>query len=541
MYLYNLRVSLLIPFIIFLSSYLFLSFSTNEGDFTDNKEQEHYDVIIKNGRVLDGTGNPWIYNDIAINGDRIVEVGDLVSATADRVIDADGLYVAPGFIDTHSHADKGLMDMELSHAKPLISQGITSTIINPDGLGPVDLNNQQKELLKYGLGLNVAQFIGHSAVREYVMGMEDRVPKPHELIEMRKLVVNGMEAGAFGLSSGLFSAPGSYADTKEVIDLAKIVSRFDGVYSSHIRDESDYSIGLVSAINEAIEITKNAQLTGIITHIKALGPNVWGLSDSVVTKIETARSNGVAIFADQYPYVASATSLQAALLPQWALAGGREEFLKRLEIKEKREQIKVEIKENLKRRGGAERIQFRKVAFDETLEGKTLRNYADSMNIGPIEATLELLIAGSPDIVSHNMSKNDVERFMQKPWTMTVTDGDLVKMGEGVPHPRSYGTFPRKLSKFARDEGVISIPFAIRSMTYLVAQTFGFIDRGIIREGAIADLVVFDLEKIEDHAEYLAPHQLSTGVVHVIVNGKPVILNMKFTESLPGRIIKKNK
>jgi N-acyl-D-aspartate/D-glutamate deacylase len=283
--------------------------------------QQSYDLVIRGGRLLDGSGNPWYYADVAVSGDRIAAVGDLSGARARWVIDARGLYVSPGFIDVHSHAGPGLATSELSPARPLVAEGITTVLVNPDGGGPVDLVEQRAALLKDGLGVNVAQFVPHGSVRGAVLGMSDRDPTPPELDRMRALVRAGMEAGAFGLSSGPFYAPGSYSKTEELVELAKVAAQYGAAYQSHIRDESDYTVGLVAAVDEVIRIAREAKLPGIVTHIKALGPHVWGYSLAIVERIRRARDQGIEVFADQYPYDASNTSLEAASCragPRWA-------------------------------------------------------------------------------------------------------------------------------------------------------------------------------------------------------------------------------
>ncbi len=499
--------------------------------------QQTYDLLILNGRVVDGTGSPWYFADVGVDDDRIVAVGDLSGARARQVIDAEGLYVAPGFIDPHSHSSSGLVSEALSHAQPLLAQGITTVFVNPDGGGPVDLAEQRANLLEHGLGVNVAQLVPHGSIRRTVLGMEDRQPTAEELDRMRALAREGMEEGAFGLSSGLFYAPGSYARLDEVIELAKVVSEYGGVYTSHIRDESDYTIGLIGAVEEVIAVARAGNLRGSVTHIKALGPHVWGLAGAVIERIERARAEGVEVFASQYPYTASATGLGSALLPRWIQEGGREEMLLRLRDPEVRRRVRQEMLVNLDRRGGADRIRFRRHEADPSVEGRALDAIAAERGLDPIDAALDLIEEGGPGIVSFNMIDEDVELFMQQPWMMTCTDGGLVPMGVGVPHPRNYGTYPRKIRKYVVEDEVIDLSTAIRSMTYTPATVYRVADRGIVREGALADLVVFDLERLRDHATFDNPHQLSEGMVHVVVNGALVIEDEQFTDARPGEVL----
>jgi len=499
--------------------------------------QADYDILVENGRVLDGSGSPWIRADVAVADGRIAAVGDLPAAAADTVLDASGHYVAPGFIDSHSHAGGGLTDSTLSGARQLLAQGITTVVINPDGGGAVDLEAQRDSLLEHGLGVNAAPLVPHGAIREEVMGMDDRVPTDAELKEMKALARAGMEAGGFGLSSGPFYAPGSYADTEEYVALAEVAAAHGGVYQSHIRDESNYNVGLIAAVDEVIRIAREAELPGIVTHVKALGPPVWGFSTAVEQRVERARAEGVEVFADQYPYTASATSLTAALVPRWAQAGGRDSLVARLQNSGALARIREAMVPNLERRGGADRLQFRSYDPDSTIEGRTLADVATDRGEDPLTTALDLIEEGSPGVVSFNMLAADVERFMRQPWTMTASDGGLGPMGEGVPHPRNYGAFPRKLRKYVRETETIDLGFAVRSMTQLPASVFGMDDRGRLQPGARADLVVFDLEAVDDPATFQSPHQLAEGVRHVVVNGTLARHDGAVTGARPGRVL----
>lgn len=503
-------------------------------------QTQPYDVLFRNARVLDGMGNPWIRADVAIRGDRIAAVGRLGAARARRVVDATGLYIAPGFIDPHTHAGASLGDPELSAAEPLLAEGVTTILANPDGGGPVDLAKQGTAIMKDGVGVNVGLMIGHGSVRRAVMGMADRAATPQELDRMRVLVRQAMEQGAYGMSSGLFYTPGSFAPNSEVIELAKVVSEYDGVYQSHPRDESDYTIGVVASADEVIDVARQAHIPGVITHIKALGPHVWGYSAAIVERVRQAREAGVQVYADQYPYLASATSLGAALLPRWAQADGREAFLQRLEDPDTLARIRAAMADNLERRGGADRIQFRRFVRDTSIEGHTLAWLAERRGADPLDVALDLLRQSEVSIVSFNMNERDVRRFMRQPWTMTSSDGSLPHFGVGVPHPRSYGSFPRKIRKYALEDGVIDLPFAIRSMTSLTAQVYRLKDRGQLRPGAYADLAVFDLHAIDDPATYTKPHQLARGMVYVLVNGRFAIDGGTFTGERPGRLLKRD-
>lgn len=502
--------------------------------------QESYDLLIRGGRVLDGTGNPWYYADIAVQGDRIVAVGDLEGVSAERVVEADGRYVAPGFIDDHSHAGPGLETAELSEGLPQLAQGITTIFANPDGGGPVDLVAQRDRLEEHGLGVNVALMVPHGSVRREVLGMSDRTPSAEELERMRAMVRAGMEAGAFGLTTGLYSAPGTFASHDEVLALAEVAAAHGGAYKSHIRDESDYTVGLVAAVDEVIAVAEEAGMTGVVTHVKALGPRVWGYSAAVVERIERARERGVEVFADQYPYTASATSLASALVPGWAQEGGHEALVDRIKDQDTREQLRSEMVENLERRAGAARIQFRRFEPDPSIEGRTLAEVASDAGRHPLDQALELLRQADPGIVSFNMDPDDVRRLMRQPWVMTCTDGGLVPMGEGVPHPRTYGAFPRKLRLYVGEEKVVGLEHAIRSMTSLPASVFRLEDRGVLRAGAVADLVVFDLARVRDVGTFEDPHHLAEGMDYVLVNGALAIDGGAPTGARSGSVLSRS-
>jgi N-acyl-D-aspartate/D-glutamate deacylase len=507
--------------------------------------QERFDVLIRRGRVLDGTGNPWYRADLGIRGGRIAAMGRIGEAEAALVIDAFELYVAPGFIDVHSHADEGLGREELKTAVPILLQGVTTAVLNPDGGGPWPLSEQRARYESQGIGVNAALMVGHGRVRREVMGMEDRPPTDEELERMKAMVHEGMAAGAFGLSTGLYYAPGSYAATEEVIALAREV-RPSGVYTSHIRDESDYTVGLLAAVEEVVRISEQADIPAVVTHFKALGPDSWGLSAAACHRIERARARGVEIWADQYPYEASGTSIVGALVPRWALAGetmeGQPSPLEiRLKDPRERARLRTDMLKNLARRGGAALFQISNYDADRSLEGRNLAELASERNLAPVDMALELLDKGGAGLVSFNMSEDDIAYIMRKDYVMTSSDGGLVAPGEGKPHPRYYGTFPRKIGRYVRERGVVALTHAIRSMTSLPAAVFGLEGRGALREGAVADIVVFDFDQIAERATYRDPHQLPEGVVHVLVGGTPAVRDGKPTGALAGQVLRPSK
>lgn len=522
---------------------LFALVFTLHGSLGARQAQPSFDVLIQNGRVMDGSGNPWLAADVGVRNGVIAAVGRLEGAAATTVIDAAGRLVTPGFIDVHSHAAEGLVRTALRQGQPLLAQGVTTIVGNPDGGGPTDLAAQRTSLEKGGLGPNVALLIGHGAVRRAVIGAADRAPTSEELGRMQALVRTAMNEGAFGLSSGLFYTPGSYATTDEVIALTKAAAERGGLYSSHIRDESDYNVGVLAAVQEVIRIAEEAQTVGIVSHAKALGPDNWGLGHAITQRLASARARGVQVFADQYPYEASSTSLRAALLPDGVAAPGLEQLEQpgsmtpeQLAILTRAKQVAAE---NLRRRGGPAAIQIAHYRPDPSLEGRSLAAIASARRQSPVRTALELIARQSPSIVSFNMSEADIAEIMRQPFTMTSSDGGLVAMQEGKPHPRNYGAFARKLALYVRERGTVTLEHAIRSMTSLPATVFGMKDRGMIREGAAADIVVFDPAAVVERSTYTDPHQLAEGMAYVLVNGAVVVSNGTFTSALPGQVLRR--
>ena len=494
-------------------------------------DSQSYDLLIRGGRVLDGSGNPWLREDIAIRGDRIVKRGRLTDVQAERVIDATGLVVAPGFIDVHSHASGSLARERLREARGLLAQGITTVVVNPDGGGPVDTIAQRRTLETGGVGVNVALLIGHGSVRSAVIGGARRAPTTDEQRRMEDLVRTAVADGAFGLSSGLFYEPGRNAELEEVIALAKVAG---GVYTSHIRDEGNYATGVMASVREVIRVADEAGVRGIVTHIKALGPDSWGLSAVVIDDINAARARGVDVWADQYPYEASSTSLGAAVLPG---PSGPEALKARLAEPYSADELMKEVTGNIRRRGGPASIVIASGRGAEGLAGQHLQQIADARGVVPAAAAIDILMNGGASIVSFNMSEDDIAAFMRQPWTMTSSDGDLSLPGPSRPHPRGHGAFARKLAVYVRERGVVSLEHAVRAATSLPARVFGFTDRGALREGAFADVLVFDPATVRDVATYDDPHQHAVGMRWVLVNGRVVIADGVATGDLPGRVL----
>lgn len=496
-----------------------------------------YDLVIEDGIIYDGLGGaPFIAN-IAVNDGKIVKIGNF-KADGLKVINAKGLLVAPGFIDIHTHIDRGIVRPEGSSVQNYLTQGVTTVVTGNCGSGTWNVSNYFNRLDSIGIGPNVVHLIGHKTIRRAVIGQEDREPTAEELSEMKSLIAQGMQEGAVGLSSGLFYAPGSFAKTEEVVDLAKTVKEYQGIYASHIRDESNYTTGLVASIKEAIEIGEKAGIPVEISHIKALGVPVWGLAEEVCSIIEAAQERGVKVMADQYPYVASSTSLSAAVIPRWVQEGGK--LKERLKDPDLMERIKKESEANIVRRGGPESLLIVSYRPNHDYDGLSLAEISVLMNKSAVETAIELVLEGSPSIVSFNMNKDDLAYFMQKDYIMTSSDGSVQIMGSGVPHPRSYGTFPHKLRKYVIEEELISMEKAIRAATYLPAEMLGLTDRGQLTEGKIADIVIINLETIGAEATFAKPHQYSKGIEYLLLHGQMVIESEIYNKKLIGKTLRMN-
>jgi N-acyl-D-amino-acid deacylase len=487
------------------------------------------DVLIRGGRVIDGTGSDARRDDVGITGDRIVFVGNsaVSRVTGRRTIDVPGLVVAPGFIDPHTHTLEDLSTRERRANLPYLMQGVTTVITGNDGGGPVDVAARLSQWERDRIGTNAALLVGQGAVREAVVGTSARPPAPEELERMRALVARAMSEGALGLSAGLYYAPGSYATTEEVIELARVAAAHGGIYDTHLRDESSYTVGLVGAVNEAIRIGREARIPVNISHVKALGADVWGQSDTVIALIKAARAAGVSVTADQYPYTASGSTIGAALLPRWAESGGRDSLLARIASPAASPALAAAMRENLRRRGGAEALLITSAA-DVRLVGKTLAVVASDRNVDAVDAALEIITAGDAGVASFTMRDADIEAFMVQDFVMTGSDGS-----EG--HPRKYGAFARKLAEYVRVKGTLTLPAAIRAATSLPAATFHLADRGVLAPGHFADVIVFDPETVEDHATYSDPQLLATGMRYVFVNGVAAVDDGQYTGTLAGR------
>jgi N-acyl-D-amino-acid deacylase len=521
--------------------------------------------------VLDGSGNPWFYADVAVKDGRIAAIGDLTAASAGRTIDANGRYLAPGFIDIHSHSDRGLGDMNLRYNLNMVAQGITLSVVNQDGRSPWPIRDQKARYERQGIGSNAALMVGHGAVRTRVMGQRsNQVATDADIKAMQALVEEGMKDGAYGLSTGLEYVPGRFSEPREVIEITRPVRKFNGFYISHERSEgrdpmwhvrSDPTpyVDLLDAVKETIAIGRETGVRVVASHLKAKGADFWGSSHAATRLIQEARDEGLEVYADQYPYDTSGSDGSTVLIPMWALAppgaevggqlgeGGRgggadakAQLRRRLDNPADAEKIRRDIAHEITRRGGATRIVVYEFPDKKYVE-KSLDWIARDRGVSPVDAAIWIQMngsarAGGARMRGYSLSEIDIEHIMQQEFTAVCTDGDTVEFGEGVPHARFYGTMPRKIRRYAMDRKIISLPFAIRSMTSLPAQIMGLADRGWIRVGYWADLVMFD-DTIEDLATFTQPHQYPKGIPFVFVNGVAVVDAGKLTKALPGKVL----
>ncbi|MFN5582612.1 N-acyl-D-amino-acid deacylase family protein [Gemmatimonas sp.] len=501
--------------------------------------RQAFDVLVVNGRVIDGTGAAARVADVGIRGDRVVAIGaSLPRGGARRVIDATGHVVSPGFIDLHAHLEP-LLDMPLMESA--LRQGVTFALGGPDGGSPLPLTPYMDSVRAAAPGINVGYLVGHNDIRREVLGMQARAPNAAELARMQQLVATAMGQGAFGLSTGLLYLPGTYSNVEEVIALSKIAADSGGIYTSHLRKEG---LGLFEGVGEALEIGRRAKIPVVLTHHKAVGQQMWGKSVITLAMVDSARRAGTDVMIDQYPYTATHTNL-GVLVPSWAMAGGDAAFRQRLAIPAVKDSIVQGIIFNiLNDRGGGDlaRVQFSRVNWDKSLEGKTLKDWAARRNLAPTPANgaalvLEAMLKGGANAIYHVLDEGDVRRIMASPHTMIASDGRLSRPGDGHPHPRAYGTFPRVLGEYVRTQQVLSLETAIHKMTQMPARRLGLADRGVLREGAIADVVIFDPAVVRDRATFTEPHQYPLGIPYVLVNGTLSVDGGKATGVRAGRVI----
>ncbi|MFQ6045756.1 MAG: amidohydrolase family protein [Gemmatimonadales bacterium] len=557
---------------------------------TSGLTAQDFDILIRGGQVMDGTGNPWFRADVGIRDGRIAAVGRLDGASASRTINATGKVVSPGFIDLHSHADdpnfgpRGLRsdDPRRRAAPNLVMQGITTVVVNADGRSPWPIADQRAELEAKGFGPNAILMVGHGTVRGQVMGGDFRRPATaDEVRQMRALVRQGMEEGAHGLSAGLEYTPGRWSETDEVVALVEEIVPYGGVYIAHQRSEGADPMWywpshdepgpptLLDAVMETIEIGERTGATVVASHIKAKGAHYWGSSSVVIRMINEARARGVSVYADQYPYNTTGSDGNTVLIPRWVFERGRRGLQQQgrqvgqggqagqrqqpsrdlaaalrsaLEIDSIAALVKKDIAHEIRRRGGAENIVVLEYP-DEAVVGKSLAELSALRGASPVEMAIALQLEGSSDrpgggtMRGFSLSDYDIEPYAAEEWTATATDGWIVLPEDGFTHTRVYGTFPRKIAYYARDEHVLSVEDAVRTSTSLPAQVLGLEDRGRIDEGYVADLVVFDLMALEDRATFFEPHQYPAGIEYVLIAAEFVVDGGEPTWALPGKVI----
>ena len=504
-------------------------------------QQPPCDILITNGKIIDGTGNNWFYGSVAVKDGKILAIGRNISYNAQKTIDAKGLIVAPGFIDVHTHIEDD--EVRDPNATSFILDGVTTCITGNCGSSNVDIGKYLTWIDSLKLSVNVASLIGHNDVRKSVMGRANRDASHEEMQQMEALVDRAMREGAVGLSTGLIYIPGTYTKTPEIVALAKVAARYHGVYASHMRDEGD---SVTSAIREALTIGREANIPVQISHFKLSGQQNWGRSRQTVAMVEQARREGIEVTIDQYPYTASSTAI-STLLPDEILADGQDSIRARLQRPATRKYVINSMLARLKKRK-LKHFSYAVVAYhaaDTSYNGKSI----EEINLMKgrkhkakyeAETVLDLMMNGGASAVFHGMGEEDVKRIMQYPFNMFASDASIRVLNAGMPHPRGYGTNARVLSKYVREEKVLSLEEAIRRMTSLPAQKFQLHDRGLLREGYAADIVIFDEQGVKDLSTFQRPHAYSKGFHYVIVNGKLTVENEKHLGVRAGRALRLN-
>lgn len=542
-----------------------------------------YDLVVLNGMVMDGSGNPWYYQDLGIKDGKIVKLGLLNKSDGAEFIDAKGKVVSPGFIDIHSHADGNQGDVSgirrdhpmMKAAHNLVMQGITTVVVNHDGRSPASIADQITQLERQGHGPNVAVLVGHNSIRYRALGEDfKRLATPDEIKDMQSQIIEGMKAGAFGMSAGLEYVPGRWSNTEEVISLVSTVKPWGGVYIIHERASGSDPMWFLPSrdmkkttmlenIEEVIEVAEATGVTTSATHVKVKGADYWGVSTAIVNLIQTARNRGVDVWADQYPYNTTGTDGNTELIPGWAIERDRwrssltgssddntgpetsfkDALTKVLEDDEKRAKLFLDVKREIERRGGPENI----IVFDypdKSFIGKSILELSQELDLSLVEVAVKLQREGYPDrpggarLRGFSLSEMDIEILAKASWLITTTDAGISPPENPPVHARYYGTYPRKIAHYAKKRGAITVEQAIRSSTSLPAQFMGFKDRGMIKEGYAADIVIFDLDDIEDKATFVNPHQYPEGIEQVLIGGEYMVKDGQLTENLPGRVIK---
>ena len=511
---------------------MFLMFSCSGG--------ESYDLVLKNGLIVDGIGTKAYNGDIAIRGNRIAKIGTLKTSQATETFDVSGLIVTPGFIDVHTHCDRGIK--RVPTVDNYILQGVTTVIGGNCGGHRFPLAELYADLEESGVSINFGSLVGHNTIRREVMEYKMEAPTDEEMTHMKNLIDQEMRSGGLGLSTGLSYLPGIYSKTEEIVELASAVTPYNGIYASHIRDQAQH---ITEAIEEAIAIGEKNNLTVQIAHIKLADDEVWGETERITKPVEDAQARGVSVFLDQYPYTATSSGFTSSF-PSWVFEGGKDKFLERIKDPEVYAKVKAFIIDHrLTSTKGINKLETIFIANSRNYreyEGKNLQEILLAQGKEPtidngVDLIIEIEKNGGASCVFFQMDEKDVEDLMKLPYNMHASDGGVQEVGRGVPHPRNYGTFPRIISFYVREKGVLTLEEAVRKMTSLPAEAFKLKDRGSLKEGMYADICVFDLERFKDRATFEEPHQYSQGLSYVIVNGKIAIKNYKHTDSKSGMIL----
>lgn len=517
------------------TSFVLFTFLLAAGPVPAAAQAEQFDLVIGNARVVDGSGNPWFYGSIAIKDGKIARVGSFLRPSSKFYLDARNQIVAPGFIDVHAHTEDIYSNPK---AENFIRMGVTTLVTGNCGGSALDIGGFLGKSSSTPLAVNISSLIGHNTVRTKVLGLENRAPSAAEQQQMNELVEKAMQDGAVGLATGLIYVPGTFSKTEEVVDLAKSAAKYGGVYASHIRDEAN---DVEKAIAEAINIGEQAKMPVEISHFKIASRALWGQTARTVGLVEAARTRGVMVTVDQYAYPASSTSLDSRL-PSWSIAGGRDEGRKRMADPATRKKVAAEVKEDLKKKKFKD-LSYAYVASyatDPAFNGKNIKEITkiargkDDLD-SQIEQFIEMYEKGGAQMVYQAMDEADVQAIMRQPFAMIASDSGVRNFGSGVPHPRGYGNNARVLGRYVRELKVLTLEDAIRKMTSLPAQTFGFKDRGLLREGFAADIVIFDETTVGDKATFVQPHQYAVGFSTVIVNGKVVFDGQQMTGTMSGK------
>lgn len=502
-------------------------------------QEPAYDLLLKNGRIVDGGGGPWYRAELAVRGDTIVAIAATLPGAARRSVDLRGAVISPGFIDLHTHARRGILSVPT--ADNYVRQGVTTLIEGPDGSSPVPLKPFLEQVAAAGISPNFGSFIGQGSIRDKVIGSVDRKATPEEIAQMKELVRDGMRDGAFGMSTGLFYVPGTFTPTEEVIELARVAGELGGIHISHMRQEADK---VLDSVKETVAIGERGHLPTQVTHHKIIGRGNWGKSVETLRLIDEARARGVDATIDQYPYTASSTGLQA-LLPSWALEGGGSKLRERLADPAQRARARAQVILNLKYdRGGGDpkNVQMASCGFDPSIAGKNLAEITKAAGRSvsfetAADTTLEMVEKGGCSAIFHAIGEEDLQRILRHPATMIGSDGEVTHFGQASPHPRSYGTFVRVLGRYARELSLITLEDAVHKMSAMPAARIGLLDRGLLRPGMKADIAVFDPDTVKDRATFEQPHQYAEGVLLVIVNGQIAFENGAMTAARPGRVL----